>query len=59
MSTIDLFSLFTVKRDVMLREGGIYIETLNAAEDGVVYIRTSALEEVIETISNQPPGELQ
>jgi hypothetical protein len=56
---IDLYELLTVSREEMLREGGVYIETLNANEDGVVYIRTSALEQVIETATNQPQGELQ
>ena len=56
---IDLYELLTVSREEMLREGGVYIETLNANEDGVVYIRTSALEQVIETVTGQPQGELQ
>jgi hypothetical protein len=56
---IDLYELLTVSREEMLREGGVYIETLNANEDGVVYIRTSALEQVIETVTSQPQGELQ
>jgi hypothetical protein len=56
---IDLYELLTVSREEMLREGGVYVETLNANEDGVVYIRTSTLEQVIETATNQPQGELQ
>jgi uncharacterized protein (DUF952 family) len=56
---INLYELLTVSREEMLREGGVYIETLNANEDGVVYIRTSTLEQVIETATNQPQGELQ
>ena len=56
---IDLYELLTVSRGEMLREGGVYIETLNTNEDGVVYIRTSTAEQVIETATNQPQGELQ
>lgn len=56
---IDLYELLTVSREEVLREGGVYIETLNANEDGVVYIRTSTLEQVIETVTSQPQGELQ
>jgi len=56
---INLYEILTVSREEMLREGGVYIETLNANEDGVVYIRTSALEQIIETVTSQPQGELQ
>jgi hypothetical protein len=56
---INLYELLTVSREEMLREGGVFVETLNANEDGVVYIRTSALEQVIETVTSQPQGELQ
>lgn len=56
---INLYEILTVSREEMLREGGVFVETLNANEDGVVYIRTSALEQVIETVTSQPQGELQ
>jgi len=56
---IDLYDLFTVSREEMIREGGVYIETLNANEDGVVYIRTSAFKQVIETATGQQQGELK
>ena len=56
---IDLYDLFTVSREEMNREGGVYIETLNANEDGVVYIRTSAFKQVIETATSQQQGELK
>lgn len=55
---IDLFSLFTVSREEMLREGGAYIETLNADRDGVVYIKLDLIEMAAQSLINQE-GDMQ
>ena len=56
---IDLFSLFTVTREEAMSQGGTFIETLNAAGDGVTYIPVSLADLVNETTTNQPQGEKQ
>ena len=55
---INLFSLFTISRVEAMIQGGVFIETLNAAEDGLSYIPVSLAEIVNETLSNQT-GEQQ
>lgn len=56
---IDLFSLFTISRVETMEQGGVFIETINAAEDGVTYIPVSLADLVNETLSNQSSGEKQ
>lgn len=56
---IDLFSLFTVSREEATNQGGVFIETLNAAGDGVAYIPVALVDLVNEALSNQPTGEKQ
>lgn len=51
---IDLFSLFTVTREEAMSQGGVFIETINAAGDGVVYLPVSLAELVNETTTDQP-----
>jgi hypothetical protein len=55
---IDLFSLFTISREEAMSQGGTFIETLNAAGDGVTYLPVSLAELVNETTTNQT-GEQQ
>lgn len=56
---IDLFSFFTISREEANSQGGVFIETLNAAGDGVAYIPVSMSELINETILNQSRGEQQ
>ena len=56
---IDLFSLLAVTQEQMLRDGGVYIETLNQYNDGTLYIPVSISELVNQDLSNQQPGEEQ
>ena len=56
---IDLFSLFTISRVETMEQGGVFIETINAAEDGVTYIPVALVDIVNEALSNQPTGEKQ
>lgn len=55
---IDLFSLFTITREEAMTQGGVFIETINAAGDGVAYIPVSLADLVNETTTNQQ-GEQQ
>lgn len=56
---IDLFGLFTVRLEDVLRQGGAYVEIMNQRGDGVLYIPVGIAELVIQTLSNQPMGERQ
>ena len=57
---IDLFSLFNVHtRKEAMSQGGTFIETLNAAGDGVAYIPVSLADFVNETLTKQSTGEQQ
>jgi hypothetical protein len=51
---IDLFNLFTVKRQDVESHGGVFAELINPNNDGVVYLPLEKSELVNETLSKQP-----
>lgn len=51
---IDLFNLFTVKRQDVESHGGVFAELINPNNDGVVYLPLEKSELVNETLSEQP-----
>jgi len=57
--TIDLFSLMTITKGEMLKQGGAFVEVLNESEDGVAYVPISMAEQATETTLQQEQGAQQ